>query len=100
MLYEGANFVTVAFLRFYLSVFSLNVNVLLFNTTSTKSIVSVETYFSFQVSSLFLSADRPSPCSMFGHNPTISIVHKIMSSGNFGREWSFFRNSFVLNIRF
>ena len=26
---------------------------------------------------------------MFGYNPTTSIVHKIIPSGNFGRERSF-----------
>ena len=96
MLYGGAKFVPIAVPRFYLSVFFPNVNTLFFNTTSAKSImVSVETYFSFRVSSLFLNADRPSSCGMFGYNPTTSIVHKIMSSGNFGRERSFFRNSLV-----
>ena len=63
---------------------------------SAKSIVvSVETHFSFGVSSLFLNADRPSPCGMFRYNPTTSIVHKIMPSGNFVREQSFFRNLLV-----
>ena len=96
MLYGGANFVPIAVPRFCLSVFFPNVNMLFFNTTSAKSItVSVETYFYFRVSSLFLNADRPSSCGMFGYNPTTSIVHKIMSSGNFGRERSFFRNSLV-----
>ena len=68
----------------------------IFNTTSTKSImVSVEKYFSFRLLSHFLNADRPSSCDMFGYNPTTSIVHKIIPSGNFGRERSFFRNLLV-----
>ena len=96
MLYRGAYFVPVAIPRFCLSVIFPNVNMLFFNTTSAKSIiVSIETYFSFRVSNLFLNADRPSPCDMFGYNPTTSIVPKIMPSGNFGRERSFFRNSLV-----
>ena len=97
MLYGGANFVSIAVPGFCLSIFFPNVNMLFFNTTSAQSImVSVWIYFSLRVSSLFLNVDRPSPCSMFGYNPTVSIVHKIMPSGNFGgREQSFFRNSLV-----
>ena len=57
--------------------------------------VSVETDFSFQVSSRFLNVDKRSSCGMFEYNPTTSIVHKIMASGNFGRELSFFRNLLV-----
>ena len=49
-------------------------------------VVSVEAYFSFQLSSRFLNADRPSSCGMFGYNPTTSIVYKIMPSDNFGGE--------------
>ena len=65
MLYGGANFVPIAVPRFCLCVFFPNVNMLFFNTTSAKSImVSVETYFSFRVSSLFLNVDRPSPCGV------------------------------------
>ena len=96
MLYGGANFVLIAASRFRLSVFFPNVNMLFFNTTSAISIiVSVEAHFSFRVSSHFLNEDKPSSCGMFGYNPTTSIVHKIMPSGNFGRERSFFRNSLV-----
>ena len=96
MLYGGASLVPIAVPRFCLSVFFPNVDMLFFNTTSAKSIlVSVETYFSFQLSIRFLNTDRPSSCGMFGYNPTTSIVHKIMPSGNFDRERSFFRNSLV-----
>ena len=96
MLYRGAKFVAIAVPHFCLSVFFLNVKMLYFNTTAAKSImVSVETYFSFWVSSHFRQADKPSSCGMFGYNPTTSIVHKIMPSGNFGRERSFLRNSLV-----
>ena len=71
MLYRGANFVPIAVPCFCLSVFFPNVNMLFFNTTSAKSImVSVETYFSFPVSSLFVNADRPSSCG--------KIFHKIL----------------------
>ena len=95
-LYVGANLVPIAVPRFCLSIFFPNVNMSIFNTTSAKCIiVSVETYFSFQLSSRFLNADRPSSCGMFAYNPTTSIVHRIMRSGNFGTERSFFRNSLV-----
>ena len=96
MLCAGANYVPIAVPHFCLSVFYQNLNILFLITTSAKSIiVSVETYFSFQVSSLFLNADRPFSYGMFGYNPTTSIVYKIMPSGNFGREWSFSRNSLM-----
>ena len=71
MLYEGANFVPIAVPRFCLSVFFPNLNMLFFNTTSVTSImVSFETYFYFRVSGVFLNADRPSSCVMFGYNRT------------------------------
>ena len=96
MLYRVASLVPIAVPRFCLSIIFSNVNMLIFNTASAKSImVSVETYFSFQLSSRFLNADRPSSCGMFAYNPTTSIVHRIMRSGNFGTERSFFRNSLV-----
>ena len=95
-LYIGVNLVPIAVSRFYLSIFFSNVNMLIFNTISAKSIiVSVGTYFSFQLSSRFLNADRPSSCGMFAYNPTTSIVHRITRSGNFGTERRFFRNSLV-----
>ena len=57
----------------------ISLNMLVFNPTSAKSImVSLETYFSFQLSSRFLNADRPSSCGMFEYNSTTFIVHKIM----------------------
>ena len=93
MLYRGAKFVAIAVSRFYLSVFFLNGNCYFFNTTYAKSIMmSVETYFSFWVSSRFRLADKPSSSGMFGYNPTTSIVHKIMRLDNFGRERTFCRN--------
>ena len=88
--------IAIAVPHFCLSIFFPKVNMLAFNTTSATSVmVPVETYSSFQLSSRFLNADRPSSCGMFEYNPTTSIVHKIMGSGNFGRERSFFRNSLV-----
>ena len=79
MLYGGGSLIPVAVLRFCLSVFFPNVNMLFYNTTSAKSImVSVETYFSFRLSSHFLNAYRPSSCGMVGYNPTTSIVRKMM----------------------
>ena len=94
MLYGCADLVPIAVPCFNSSLFFPNVSVLFFNTTFAKSItVSVEIYFSFRFSSHF--ADRPCSCRMSGYNPRASIVHKIMSSGNFRREQSFFRNSLV-----
>ena len=62
---------------------------IIFNTTSAKStMVSVETYFPFRLSSRFLNVDRPSSSSMFGYNPTTSILNKVMSLDNFCRERS------------
>ena len=59
MLYGGASLVPIAVPRLCLSVVFPNVNMLFFNSTSAKSImVSVETYFSFELSSYFLNADR------------------------------------------
>ena len=53
-----------------------NLNMLNFNTTSAKSImVSVETYFSLQLSNRFLNADRPSSCGMFAYNPITFIIY-------------------------
>ena len=96
MPYGGAKFLPIAVPCFYLSVFFPNENMLFFYTTSAKPVmVSIETYFLFRVSSCFLNADKPSSCGIFGYNPTTSIVHKIMPSGNFGRERSFLRNSLV-----
>ena len=96
MLCRVANFVPIAVPCFYLSVFFPNANMLLFSITSAKSImISIEIYFSFRVSSRFLNTDKPSLCGMFGYNPATSIVHKVMPSGNFKRERSFFRNSLV-----
>ena len=61
MLYRVASLVPIAVPRFCLSIIFSNVNMLIFNTASAKSImVSVETYFSFRVSSRFLNADKPS----------------------------------------
>ena len=97
MLCRGAKFVVIAVSRFCLNVFFLNGNnCYFFNTTYAKSImVSVETYFSFWVSSRFLKADKPSSCGMFGYNSTTCIVHEIIPSGNFGRERTFITNSLV-----
>ena len=92
MLYGGEKFVPAAFPCFCLSVFSQNINMLFFNTTSVKSImVSVDKYFSFRVQAVFLNADKPSSCGMFRFNPTTSIAHKITLPGNFEREQGFHR---------
>ena len=96
LLHGSAILVPITVPRFCLSVFFSECKYVIFNTTSTKSImVSVEKFFSFRLSSHFLNADRPSSCDMFGYNSTTSIVHKIILSGNFGRERSFFRNLLV-----
>ena len=58
MICGGANFVPTAGVRFCLSIFFPNVNMLFLNTSSAKSImVSIEIYFSFRLSSRFLNAD-------------------------------------------
>lgn len=76
MLYESLHMVPIAFRCFCLNVFFLNVDMLLFRTTSAKSkMVSVHTYFSFLLFSRFHNAGRPSTCDMFGHNATKSIAH-------------------------
>ena len=81
MLYQGAIFVPIVVPHFYSTVFFMNVNMSLFNTSSAKSImVSVEAY----LSSCFLNTNKPSSCGMLAYNPTTSIVHKIMLLGNFG----------------
>ena len=60
MLYRGANLVPIAVPRFCLSIFFSNVNMLIFNTTSAKSImVSVETYFLFSFLVVFLMQPDP-----------------------------------------
>ena len=57
MPHGGANLVPIAAPCFCLSIFFPNVNMLFFSTASAKSImVSVETYFSFQLLSRFLNA--------------------------------------------
>ena len=58
MIHGGANFVPTAGVRFCLSIFFPNGNMLFFNTSSAKSImVSIEIYSSFRLSSRFLNAD-------------------------------------------
>ena len=56
---------------------------------------SLEIYFSIRLSNDFLGVDRPSPCEIFGYRPTTFTVHKIILSGNFGKERSLFKKSFV-----
>ena len=59
----------------------------------------VSDIFFFSAFESFLNADIPSSYGMFGYNPAASIAHKIMSSGSFDREWSFFRISLVAFIK-
>ena len=87
MLYGSANLVQISVSCFCISIFFSNVK----TASANPVMVSVETYFSFRYSSSFLNASRFSLYSMFGCNPTNSIVHKTMSSGNVGRE-PFLRN--------
>ena len=95
ILYGGANFVPIAVPLFCLKIFLLNLKILFFSTTSARSqSVSVEIYFSFQLSNLFLRADRPSSCGILGYNPKTSPVHKMISLGDFGKERSLFKKSF------
>ena len=94
MLYRGAK--SDSSPPFFLKYLFPNINMLIFSTTSAKSIMmSVDTYFSFQLSSRFHNASRPSSYGMLEYNARTSIVHKIMRSGNVGRERSFFKNSLV-----
>ena len=59
-LYVGANLVPMAVSRFCLNIIFSNVNMLIFNTTSAKSImVSVETYFLFSFLVVFLMQPDP-----------------------------------------
>ena len=92
MLYGGANFVPIAVPRFCFKVFSKKVKKLFLRATSASS-TSVEVVISFSClkSSRLGRADRPSPCGMLGYKPTTSTVHKIISSGKFGKERSFFQ---------
>ena len=63
---------------------------LIFNTTSAKSImVSFETYFSFQLSSRFFNANRPSSCGTFAYNPTTFTVHKSCDQGTLVQSGAF-----------
>ena len=62
ILYEGADLVPTAVLRFCVSAFFTNVNIIIFfNAAPGKSImVSVETCFHFRSLNHFIYADRPS----------------------------------------
>ena len=96
MLNGGANVVPIAVPRFCLIGFFPNVNILFFNTTSAKSIrYQLRHIFLFGFPVVFLMQTHPRHTLSNGYNSATSIVHKIMSSGNFGRERSFFRNSLV-----
>ena len=96
---------------FCFNVFSPNFEILFLITTSARSqSVSLEIYVSIRLSNGFLSAQRPSSCGIFGYRPATSTVHKILLSGNSGKERSLFKKSFVsliydltacaVNIRF
>ena len=94
ILYGGANFVPVAVPRFFFKIFSLKVKILFSRTTSAGSTsVEVVTSFSCLESTRLRRADRPSSCGMLGYKLTTFTVHKIRSSGKFGKERSPFRKS-------
>ena len=96
MLYGRANLVPIAVPRFcFKCLFPKSY----FLTLLLRNQQWCQTYFSFRLSSHFLNADIPSSYGMFGYNPAASIAHKIMSSGSFDREWSFFRISLVAFIK-
>ena len=83
-------------LFFCFNVFLSNLKILFLSITSARSQnVSLELYYSIRLSNRFLSAGRPSSCEIFGYRPTTSTVHKIILSGNFGKERSLFKKSFV-----
>ena len=91
MLYGGANFIKIAVPRFCFKDFSLKVKILLLITTSASS-TSGEVVISFSClkSSHLRRADRPSSCGILGYTSATSTVHKIRSSGKFGKARSFF----------
>ena len=96
ILYGGANFVPTAVPRFCFKVFSIKVKTLFLRTTSASSTsVEVVTSFSCLKSSYLCRTDRLLSCGMLGYKPTTSTVHKIISSGKFGKERSFFKKSLV-----
>ena len=96
ILYRGVNIVPIGDPGICLSVSFSSVNILFFNTVSTKSkMMSAKTYFSFRLSSHFLNLDKHSLCSMLGYDAPAYIIHKIMSSGNFITEGSLSRKCLV-----
>ena len=96
ILYGGVNFVSTAVPRFDFKVFALKVKILCLRTTSAIfTTVEVVTSFSCLKSSHLHKADKLSSCGMLGYKPTKSIVHKIISSGKFGKQRGFFRKSLI-----
>ena len=76
--------------------FLLKVKILFLRTTSASSIsFDVVTSFSCHKSSCLYRADRPLSCGMLEYKSTTSTVHKIISSGKFGKKQSFFKESLV-----
>ena len=96
MLYGGENLVPIVVPRFCFKAFSLKVKILFLRTTSASSTsVEVVTLFSCRKSSRLRRADRPSSYGILEYKPTTSTVHKIISSGKFGKERSFFKRRLV-----
>ena len=56
-------------------------------------------FFSFRESNRFLNIDRLSSCGMSGYTPTRSIEHRIVPSGNFGRQHNYLKESLVPSIK-
>ena len=93
ILYSGENFVLIATTRFCFKAFYSKATIFSLRPTLASSTrVEVVTFSSLKSSPLRW-AGRPSSCGMFGYNPTLSKVHKIILSGNFSKEWDFPKNN-------
>ena len=85
--YDGARFVSIAVPRYFFKVLSLKAKILFLRTTSaSSSCAEVLTSFPCLKSVRSRRADRPLPCGMLEYKPTISTVHKTISSGKVPKE--------------
>ena len=64
-------------------------------TSASYNSFEVVTSFSYLKYSRLRRANRPLSCGMLRYKSKTPTVHKIISSGKFGKEWSFFKKSFV-----
>ena len=96
ILYGGANFVPIVVTRFCFKVFPLKVKILFLRKTAASSNnVEVVTYFSCLKSNHLRRAHRLSTCEMLRYKPATSTLDKVISSGKFSKEKSFFKKSLV-----